>query len=52
MEEFQLKDREACEQERVRRSERLVAIGTAMSALAHDIRTPLIAISGLSRLSN
>jgi two-component system sensor histidine kinase HydH len=45
-----LRDREQMYQKRLREKERLAAMGQAMSALAHDIRTPLIAITGLSRL--
>ena len=32
------------------RGERLAAIGKAVSGLAHDLKTPLIAIGGISRL--
>ena len=45
-----LRDRERAHQKRLRENERLTAMGQAMSALAHDMRTPLIAIAGLSRL--
>jgi signal transduction histidine kinase len=45
-----LRDRERAHQKRLRENERLTAMGQAMSALAHDMRTPLIAITGLSRL--
>jgi signal transduction histidine kinase len=45
-----LRDRERVHQKRLREDERLTAMGQAMSALAHDMRTPLIAIAGLSRL--
>ena len=39
-----LKDREMREQKRSREAESLAATGRAMSGLAHDIRTPLVAI--------
>ncbi len=45
-----LRDRERLHQKRLRENERLTAMGQAMSALAHDMKTPLIAIAGLSRL--
>jgi two-component system sensor histidine kinase HydH len=45
-----LRDREQVHQRRLRETERLTAMGKAVSALAHDMRTPLIAIAGLSRL--
>ncbi len=44
-----LRDRQRDQQRRLRDSERLVAMGTAYSALAHDIRTPLVAVGGLIR---
>jgi signal transduction histidine kinase len=45
-----LKDRENAEQKRLREAESLAAMGKAVSSLAHDLKTPLIAIGGLSRL--
>jgi signal transduction histidine kinase len=45
-----LRERERVHQKRLRETERLTAMGQAVSALAHDMRTPLIAIAGLSRL--
>jgi two-component system sensor histidine kinase HydH len=45
-----LKDREMAEQKRSREAESLAAMGKAVSSLAHDLKTPLIAIGGLSRL--
>ncbi len=44
-----LKDREQREQKRSRETEKLAAVGKAVSALVHDLRTPLVAIGGLSR---
>jgi signal transduction histidine kinase len=44
-----LRDREEAEQERVREAERLAGMGKALSGLAHDLKTPLIAIGGLGR---
>ena len=35
----------------LRESERLAAMGRAMSAVAHDMRTPLIAIGGFARIA-
>jgi signal transduction histidine kinase len=45
-----LKDQEKVEQKRLRESESLAAMGKAASSLAHDLKTPLIGIGGLSRL--
>ena len=45
-----LKDRERDQQKRLQEADRLAALGKAVSALAHDLKTPLIAIGGLSRL--
>ena len=48
-----MKDREAAQQQKLRKVESLAAIGRAVSMIAHDIKTPLVAIGGLSRqLSN
>jgi two-component system sensor histidine kinase HydH len=48
-----MKDREAAQQHKLRKAESLAAIGKAVSMIAHDLKTPLIAIGGLSRqLSN
>ena len=44
-----LKDREQREQKCSRETEKLAAVGKAVSALVHDLRTPLVAIGGLSR---
>jgi two-component system sensor histidine kinase HydH len=44
-----LRDREKREQLRLSGAENLAAIGKAASCLAHDMKTPLIAIGGLSR---
>ncbi len=44
-----LKDREAAQQEKLRKAESLAAIGRAVSMIAHDLKTPLVAIGGLSR---
>jgi signal transduction histidine kinase len=45
-----LRDREKVAQERLWQSERLAAMGKAVSCLAHDLKTPLIAIGGLGHL--
>ncbi len=45
-----LRDREQAEQKRSREAERLAAMGKGVSGLAHDLKTPLIAIGGFSRL--
>jgi two-component system, NtrC family, sensor histidine kinase HydH len=45
-----LRDRERAERERSREAENLAAIGRAMTSVAHDMKTPLIAIGGFSRL--
>ncbi len=44
-----LKDREQREQKRFRETEKLAAVGKAVFALVHDLRTPLVAIGALSR---
>jgi two-component system, NtrC family, sensor histidine kinase HydH len=44
-----LRDRQRSEQKRLRESENLASIGSAMSSVAHDMKTPLIAIGGFSR---
>lgn len=44
-----LRDRERAGQRRLREFEGLASIGKAVSALAHDLKAPLIAIGGLSR---
>lgn len=44
-----LRDREKKEQLRLSEAENLAAIGKAASCLAHDMKTPLIAIGGFSR---
>lgn len=41
-----LRDREADHQRRLREAESLAAMGTALSSVAHDMKTPLIAIGG------
>ena len=45
-----LKDREATMQRHLRESERLASIGKMVSGLAHDLKTPLIAIGGFAHL--
>ena len=45
-----LRDREKTMQSRLHEAGRLAAIGKAVSGLAHDLKTPLIAIGGISRL--
>jgi len=45
-----LKQREWAEQERVRQAASLAAMGKALSAVAHDMKTPLVAIGGFARL--
>jgi signal transduction histidine kinase len=45
-----LRDREKAMQRRLHEAGRLAAIGKAVSCLAHDLKTPLIAIGGFSRL--
>ena len=45
-----LRDREKAVQKRLHEAERLAAMGKAVSGLAHDLKTPLIAIGGISRL--
>lgn len=46
-----LSDREKAREKALRESENLASIGRAVSALAHDMRTPLIAIGGFTRLA-
>jgi two-component system, NtrC family, sensor histidine kinase HydH len=45
-----LRDREKTMQRRLHEAGRLAAMGKAVSGLAHDLKTPLIAIGGFSRL--
>jgi two-component system sensor histidine kinase HydH len=45
-----LRDREMVARGHLWQSERLAAVGKAVSCLAHDLKTPLVAIGGLSRL--
>lgn len=45
-----LRDQEKAVQKRLHEAERLAAMGKAVSGLAHDLKTPLIAIGGISRL--
>jgi len=45
-----LSDREKAREKALRESESLASIGRAVSALAHDMRTPLTAIGGFTRL--
>lgn len=45
-----LKDQEKVEQKHLREAESLAAMGKAVFSLAHDLKTPLIGIGGLSRL--
>jgi signal transduction histidine kinase len=44
-----MKDRETIQQQKLRQAENLAAIGRAVSMVAHDLKTPLVAIGGLSR---
>jgi two-component system, NtrC family, sensor histidine kinase HydH len=44
-----LRDRERIERQRSEKAEMLAAIGKAISAVAHDMKTPLMAIGGFSR---
>jgi len=45
-----LREREKTMQRRLHEAGRLAAMGKAVSGLAHDLKTPLIAIGGFSRL--
>ena len=45
-----LRDREKKEQIRLHEAESLAAIGKAVSTLAHELKNPLVAIGGFSRL--
>jgi signal transduction histidine kinase len=45
-----LRDREKTMQRRLHEAGQLAAMGKAVSGLAHDLKTPLIAIGGFSRL--
>jgi signal transduction histidine kinase len=45
-----LKDRDTAKQLRIRETESLASIGKALSAVAHDFKTPLIAIGGFSNI--
>lgn len=45
-----LRDRETTVQRRLQESERLASMGKMVSCLAHDLKTPLIAIGGFARL--
>jgi two-component system sensor histidine kinase HydH len=45
-----LRDREITAQRRLRESERLASMGKMVSCLAHDLKTPLIAIGGFAHL--
>lgn len=44
-------DKQKASEAALRRSERLAAMGQAVSAVAHDIKTPLITIEGFVRLA-
>jgi signal transduction histidine kinase len=44
-----MKDREIKQQRKLRKAESLAAIGRAVSMISHDLKTPLVAIGGLSR---
>ena len=44
-----LKDKEAAQQHKLRKAENLAEIGRAVSMIAHDLKTPLVTIGGLSR---
>ena len=43
-----LRDRELLHQQRLREAESLAAMGRALSSVAHDMKTPLIAIGGFT----
>lgn len=43
-----LRDRELVHQQRLREAENLAAMGRALSSVAHDMKTPLIAIGGFT----
>jgi two-component system, NtrC family, sensor histidine kinase HydH len=43
-----LRDRELVQQQRLREAENLASMGRALSSLAHDMKTPLIAIGGFT----
>ncbi|MBZ5498380.1 MAG: HAMP domain-containing histidine kinase [Acidobacteriia bacterium] len=45
-----MRDREMDRLRLLRNSERLAAMGRALSSLAHDMKTPLVAIGGFTRL--
>lgn len=45
-----LRDRERAGRRRLREFEGLASVGKAVSALAHDLKTPLVAIGGIIRL--
>lgn len=45
-----LRDRDRARQKQLREMESLAAMGKAISCIAHDMKTPLIAIGGFSRL--
>ncbi|MDY0039837.1 MAG: ATP-binding protein [Desulforhabdus sp.] len=45
-----LRDREQAEHEALVKGESLAAMGRAVSSVAHDMKTPLIAIGGFSRM--
>ena len=44
-----MRDRELERQRRLRDAERLAAMGRTVSSLAHDLKTPLVAIGGFAR---
>jgi len=44
------KNREKSAQKKILETERLAVIGRALAAVAHDLKTPLIAIGGYTRL--
>ena len=45
-----LSDREKAEQRRLQEAQSLAAMGRALASVAHDMKTPLIAIGGFTRL--
>jgi two-component system, NtrC family, sensor histidine kinase HydH len=45
-----ISDRERAREKALREAENLAAMGTAVSALVHDMRSPVIAIGGFARL--
>jgi signal transduction histidine kinase len=44
-----MKDKETAQQHKLCKAESLASVGKAVSMIAHDLKTPLVAIGGLSR---